>query len=125
MIGKSESHRRLAPVADLYVMSKASRKVLHVLLYTLFLGPLLTAGYAYQKLRFVQKANALFDPQQKAINGIFLPWPVGHPTLAGGLNPETDRRIRTSLGYESGSVSTNGMTLIIHDSDGTFLVHAN
>ncbi len=101
------------------------RKVLTVLLSALLFGLLLTAGYTYQKWRFVQKANALFDPQQKAFRGIFLPWPVGNPTLAGGFKPETDRRIRDALGYESGSISTNGMTLIIHDSDGTFFVRAN
>jgi hypothetical protein len=86
---------------------------------------LLGLGYAYQRSSFVQKANTLFDPEQKAFHGVFLPWPVGHPTLAGGLNPETDRRIRAALGYESGGISTNGMTLIMHDSDGTFFVHAN
>jgi hypothetical protein len=109
----------------LIVMRKPKRKVLLVLLTALVSGLVLTVGYAYQKWRFVQRANAIFDPQEKAFRGIFLPWPVGRPTLAGGLNPEADRRIRAALGYELGSISTNGMTLIITDSAGTFVVHAN
>ena len=105
-------------------MCKSKRKLLLVFLSALALALLLGTGYAYQKSCFVQKANALFDPRQKAFKGVFLPWPIGHPTLVGGLNPETDRRVRSQLGYESGSVRSNGMTLIIHDSDGTFLLHA-
>jgi alpha-L-fucosidase 2 len=33
-----------------------------------------------------------------------------------------DREWRAALNYESGSISTNGTTLIIHDSEGTFLL---
>jgi hypothetical protein len=91
----------------------------------LALALLLGSAYAYQRSKFIQKANALFDPQAKAFHGLFLPWPLGHPSLAGSLAPESDRRIRAALAYESGSINTNGMTLTIHASDGTFLVHAN
>lgn len=106
-------------------MGKAKRNVRLVLSLALVLCVLLGSAYAFQRSKFVQKANALFDPQRKAFRGMFLPWPVGHPTLAGSFDPETDRRIRAALGYESGAFTTNGMTLIIHDSDGTFLVHGN
>ena len=106
-------------------MFEARRKVLLVLSSALALVLLLGLAYAYQRSKFVQKVNAAFDPQQKAFRGVFLPWPVGQPTLAGGLDPETDRRIRSTLAYESGSISTNGMTLIIHASDGTFVVYAD
>ena len=106
-------------------MRKPKRRVLRVLLTALVSGLLLTVGYAYQKWRFVQKANATFDPQEKAFRGIFMPWPVGRPTLAGGLDPEADRRIRAALAYESGTISSNGMTLIITDATGAFLVRAN
>jgi hypothetical protein len=107
------------------VMCRAKRKVLLVLSSALAVAVLLGLAYAYQRSKFGQKANALFDPDRKAIHGVFLPWPVGRPTLAGGLDRETDRRVRSALRYEEGSISTNGMTLIIHASDGTFLVYAN
>jgi len=81
-------------------------------------------GYNYERSRFIQKANALFDPKEKALSGTFLPWPLGHPSLFGGFDPKTDSRIRTSLGYDSGNIKSNGMALIIHRSDGTFFVHA-
>lgn len=100
---------------------KALRVVASLLVFVLLLG----LAYTYQRLKFVQKANALFDPQGRAFHGLFIPWPLGRPTLAGGFDPETDRRLRVALNYESGSISTNGMTLIIHASDGTFLVYAN
>lgn len=87
---------------------------------------LLGLVYAYQRARFTQRVNAAFDPQKKAFHGIFLPWPVGRPSLAGGLEPETDRRIRSLLDLENGgTVRSNGTTLILHASDGTFLVHAD
>ena len=106
-------------------MGKTKRKVL--LIVALVLLPVLVLGlaYPYQRSKFIQKANALFDPREKAFKGLFLPWPIGRPTLVGGFDPKTDSRIRAALGYESGSLSTNGMTLIIHDSDGTFFVRAN
>lgn len=88
----------------------------------------IVVAYAYQRTRFTQRVNASFDPKEKAFRGIFLPWPVGRPTLAGGLDPETDRRIRILLGHEvgaGGSVRSNSLSLILHDSDGTFLVHAD
>ena|ERR1041384_6763405 len=106
-------------------MFKARRKVLLVLSSVLALVLLLGLVYAYQRWKFVQKVNGAFDPQQKAFGGIFLPWPVGRPSLAGSLAPEADSRIRATLAYESGSISTNGMTLIIHASDGTFVVYAD
>lgn len=106
-------------------MFKAKSKILRIGLWVLLLILLLTFGYFYQRSRFIQKANALFDPREKAFTGIYLPWPIGHPSLFGGLDPQTDSRIRTALGYETGSVTTNGMKLIIHNSDGTFFVHAN
>lgn len=108
-----------------YVMCKAKRNVLLVLSSALVLALLLGLAYAYQRSKFVQKVNATFDPQQKAFRGVFLPWPAGRPTLAGGLDPETSRRVRSALGYEEGSIRSNGMTLTMHASDGTFLVHAN
>ena len=106
-------------------MCKPRQTVLLVLSSALVLALLLGSAYAYKRSKFIQQANALFDPQEKALHGLFLPWPVGRPSLAGRLAPETDSRIRAALAYESGSISTNGMTLIIHASDGTFLVHAN
>ncbi len=101
--------------------SKALKITALVLATLLVLG----VAYAYQRATFIQKANALFDPKEKAFKGLFLPWPFGRPTLVGGFDSKTDSRIRASLAYEFGSVSTNGMTLIMHDSDGTFLVRAN
>jgi len=106
-------------------MCKPKRNVLLALSLALILALLLGSVYAYQRSKFVQKVNAAFDPQQKAFRGVFLPWPVGRPTLAGGLAPETDRRVRSALGYEEGSIRSNGMTLTIYASDGTFVVHAN
>ncbi len=84
---------------------------------------LLGLAYTFQRARFIEKANTLFDPQERAFTGTFLPWPIGSPSLVGGIDPKADSRIRASLGYHSGSISTNGMTLIIHASDGTFFVH--
>lgn len=106
-------------------MCKSKRRLLQVGSLVLLSILLLGLAYTYQRTRFIQKANALFDPQERAFTGTFLPWPIGRPTLFGGFDPKTDSRIRASLGYESGSISTNGMTLIIHASDGTFFVHAN
>ena len=91
----------------------------------LLLALLLVSSYAYQRPRFIQKANALFDPKEKAFTGTFLPWPIGHPSLFGNFNPQTANRISTALGLDSGSTSTNGMTLTIYPSDGTFFVRAN
>jgi len=107
------------------IVAQPKRKIMPLLVSALIGALLLVAAYAYKRSQFVSKANAVFDPQQKAFKGAFLPWPIGRPTLAGGFDPETDRRIRSALGYESGSIKSNGMTLIIHDSDGTFLVHSN
>ncbi len=109
--------------AEFYVSPK--NKILGIGLWVLLLILSMTVGYFYQRSRFIQKANALFDPKEKAFTGIYLPWPIGHPSLWGGLAPQNDNRIRTSLSYESGSITTNRMTLIIHASDGTFFVHAN
>ncbi len=107
-------------------MAKTQRTLLSVLALAPILVLLLGLAYAYQRARFTQRVNAAFDPQQKAFRGIFLPWPVGRPTLAGGLVPETDRRIRSLLDLENvGTVRSNGMTLILHASDGTFLIHAD
>ena len=105
-------------------MCKTKRRLLQVGLLVLLSFLLLGLAYTYQRSRFIQKANALFDPKEKAFTGTFLPWPIGHPSLFGGLDPKTDSRIRASLGYEEGSITTNGMKLIIHASDGTFFVHA-
>jgi hypothetical protein len=104
-------------------MDKPKRKVMPILASALIVALLLVAVYAYKRSQFISKANAVFDPQQKAFKGTFLPWPIGRPTLLGFLDPETDRRLRSALAYESGSIKSNGMTLIIHNSDGTFLVH--
>lgn len=106
-------------------MCKTKGKVLRIGLWGLVSILLLASIYIYQRSRFIQKANALFDPKEKAFTGVFLPWPIGRPSLFGGLDPNTDRRIRASLGYDFGEISTNGMTLIIHASDGAFFVHAN
>ena len=101
------------------------RKTANIAALVLGLGLVLSLAYTYQRLKFIQKTNALFDPKEKAFKGLFLPWPIGRPTLVGGLDPKTDSRVRSALRYESGSVNSNGMTLIIHDSDGTFFVRAN
>jgi hypothetical protein len=106
-------------------MCKSKRKVLLVLSALLGCALLLGAAYAYEKSRFVQQANAAFDSRQKAFRGIFLPWPFGHPTLVGGLDSEAYHRVRSELDYKSGSLSSNGMTLILHDSAGTFQIDAN
>ena len=107
-------------------MTKTQRTLLRRLALAPILVLLLGLVYAYQRARFTQKVHAAFDPQEKAFRGIFLPWPVGRPTVAGGLEPETDRRIRSLLDPEDGgTVRSNGMTLILHASDGTFLVHAD
>ena len=106
-------------------MRKGARKALQITALVLTSVLVLVLAYAYQRARFIQRTNALFDPKEKAFKGLFLPWPIGSPTLVGGFDSKTDSRIRASLGYESGTVSTNGMTLIIHDSTGTFLVRAN
>jgi len=109
-------------------MRRTAQKIVRIVALALLSILVLGLGYAYQRSKFIQKANSLFDPKQKAFDGIFLPWPVGHPTLVGGLDPESDRRIRASLGYDfdsMSSISTNGMTLIIHPSDGTFFVQAD
>jgi hypothetical protein len=106
-------------------MRKSTRRVISAASIVLLLLVLMALAYTYQRARFIQRANALFDPQERAFSGTFVPWPIGHPSLFGGLDPKTDSRIRGSLGYESGSLSTNGMTLILHASDGTFFVHAN
>ncbi len=107
-------------------MTKTQQTLLSVLALAPILVLLLGLTYAYQRARFTQRVNATFDPQEKAFHGIFLPRPVGCPTLAGGLVPETDRRIRSLLDLENaGTVRSNGMTLILHASDGTFLVHAD
>ncbi len=106
-------------------MFKTKSKILHIGSWVLFFILLLSFGYFYQRSVFIQKANALFDPKEKAFTGVYLPWPIGHPSLVGDLNPQADSRIRIALGYEAGSITTNGMTLIIHNSDGTFFVHAN
>jgi hypothetical protein len=106
-------------------MVSAKSKILRIGLWVLLFILLLAFGYFYQRSRFIQEANALFDPKEKAFTGIYLPWPTGHPSLFGNLDPQNDSRIRTALGYEFGSISTNGMKLIIHASDGTFFVHAD
>jgi hypothetical protein len=110
----------------LIVMSKTKQKHLLVAASSaLLLVLLLALAYSYQRSKFIQKANALFDPKEQALKGAFLPWPLGSPSLFGSLAPETDRRIRASLRYEHGSINSNGMTLVIYASDGSFLVHAN
>ena len=107
-------------------MTQVRRTLLGVLALAPVLALLLGLAYAQQCARFTQRVNAAFDPQEKAFHGIFLPWPVGRPTLAGGLEAETDRRIRSLLDLENvGTVRSNGMTLILHASDGTFLVHGD
>jgi hypothetical protein len=63
-------------------MCKPKRNVLLALSSALVLALLLGLVYAYQRSKFIQKVNAAFDPQQKAFRGVFLPWPVGRPTLA-------------------------------------------
>lgn len=107
------------------VMCKAKRKLLLVLVSTLVALLLLGLSYAHRRSKFAGRVNAAFDPQRKAFRGVYLPWPVGRPTLAGALDPETYGRIGTALGYERGSISTNGMTLTIYASDGHFIVNAN
>src|SRR6267142_1705019 len=106
-------------------MRKRTRNLLLVIVATVLLAVLLLAlASGYQRAKFIEKANTLFDPKEKAFKGVFLPWPIGRPALFGHLDPESDRRIRASLGYESGIISTNGMTLLIYNSDGTFFVRA-
>jgi|GEM_PF-1491342 hypothetical protein len=106
-------------------MLKTKRKILRIGSWVLLIILLLILGYFYQRSKFIQETNAVFDPKEKAFTGIFLPWPIGHPSLFGRFDPQTDSRIRTSLNYEFGSITTNGMTLIIFASDGTFSVSAN
>jgi hypothetical protein len=100
-------------------MCKPMHKVLRKLGSALVLLVLLGLAYTYQRSKFVQKTNVLFDSHGNAFHGFFLPWPLGGPTLAGSFDPTTDRRVRAALGYGSGSVTTNGLTLIIHASDGS------
>jgi hypothetical protein len=106
-------------------LCKTKSRVVRVGFLVLLSILLVALGYVYQRSRFIQKANSLFDPKERVFTGTFLPWPIGRPSLFGGFDPKTDSRIRASLGYESGIMTTNGMTLIIHASDGTFFVHAN
>jgi hypothetical protein len=108
-------------------MFNSKRKILRVGSCILLSIVLLALAYAYERSKFIQKTNALFDPKEKAFSGIFIPWPIGSPTLLGNLDPKTDSRVRASLGYDSGhgSINTNGMSLSMHDSDGTFFVRAN
>lgn len=105
-----------------WILGKTNHRFLGVGALVLLL--LLGLVYTVQRARFVQKANARFDPNERAFTGLFLPWPLGRPSLVGQLDPRSDRRIRDSLGYEMGKIGTNGMTLILHASDGTFFIHA-
>ncbi len=106
-------------------MTKPRRTLLLGLASIPLVALLLGLAYDYQRARFTQRVNAVFDPQQHAFRGIYLPWPIGHPTLAGGLDPEADCRIRSLLGYEEGHLHTNGMIFRIHPASGTFLAHAD
>ena len=107
-------------------MSKTKPILLGVLASVPVLALLLGLAFAHHHSRFTRRVNAVFDPQQKAFRGIYLPWPIGRPTLAGGLEQETYWRIRSQLGYgDGGTIRSNGMTLTLHASDGTFLVHAD
>ena len=106
-------------------MKNLKRKILPILSASFLSILLLGLVHTHQQKKFIQKANTLFDPVEKAFTGSYLPWPIGRPSLFGGFDPKTANRIRASLKYESGIVHTNGMTLIIHASDGTYFVHAD
>lgn len=106
-------------------MDHAGKRFLRVWVSILVAGLLLGFAYTHQRARFVQRLNALFDPQQQAFRGIYyLPWPFGHPTLAGQLDPEAYRRVASHLGYEAGGLHTHGMTLNLYPSSGFFRVDA-
>jgi hypothetical protein len=72
-------------------MRKANPRSLPVVARILLF--LLLAGLVYgiQRSRFLQRANSGFDPQERAFTGVFVPWPLGRPTLVGRLDPLTDR----------------------------------
>ena len=107
-------------------MTRPGKRLLRVLASILVVGPLPGFAYAQQPARFAQRVNAVFDPQHQAFRGTYyLPWPVGHPTLAGGLDPEAYRRVESSLGYEAGGLHTHGMTLNLYPSSGFFRVDAD
>jgi len=107
-----------------FICRRASH-ALHQMYSYIFNGNALACAYAQQRPRFIQKANALFDPKEQAFRGKFVPWPIGHPTLFGNFDPQTANRISTTLGLESGSISSNGMTLTLYPSEGTFVVRGN
>lgn len=107
-------------------MFKFKRKFLRIVYLVIASILLLALAYTYQRSRFIKKANALFDPKEKAFTGTYLPWPIGRPTLIGEFDPKSYGRIRASLDYDnSGGISSNGMSLIIFSSDGHFFVRAN
>ena len=84
---------------------------------------LTVVGYKWRKSCQIEKANNVFDPIDRKLIGLYLPWPLGSPSLFGQLDNQSAKRLRDDFSCEYGTIKKDNMKLIIHASDGSFFVH--
>ena len=81
-------------------------------------------GYKWRKSCQIEKANNAFDPVERKLHGLYIPWPLGKPSLFGQFNRVTAERLRKNLNIKNGGTAKkDNMELVIHASDNTYFVH--
>ena len=71
----------------------------------------------------IEKANNLFDPEHRKLDGTYF-FTFSASKIVGHLDPENAQRIRelNSALLEYGSMTKENIKLVIHASDGTFII---
>jgi hypothetical protein len=77
----------------------------------------LIAYYLIARQIYLRSAKSAFPQLPIDANSTFLPWPAG-PSLVGHLTADDPMYLQR----DSIEKSSEGLRLIIHDSDGTFLI---
>lgn len=108
---------------DIILKNRIKRLLILIMLSTFVLGIALYSGYGWRKSYQIDRANKTFDPLKHSLSGIYLPRPLGKPSIFGQLDHESEKRIRALGKSEYDSIQKDDMELIIHASDGTFFVH--
>jgi len=108
---------------DVILKNKIKKSLIWVMSITLAFEFAICAGYVLRKSYQLDKANKVFDPVKHSLSGIYLPWPLGKPSIFGQLDYESEKRIRAFVNCDQDLVQKEDMELIIHASDDSFFVH--
>jgi len=108
---------------DIILKNRIKKLLILIMLSTFVLGIAIYSGYVWRKSYQLDRANKTFDPLKHSLSGIYLPWPLGKPSIFGRLDDESRKRIRMLLNCDQDLIEKGDLELIIYPSDDSFFVH--